>query len=122
MKHKTILFSASISFMLAGIGLTSIVHAEEQNFTPENSIEVQFRSAEANYPDARGGSTLGRWEYMYTIEPFAFFKNTKTGAITNVQVTSTVEHTVNNIVNGWVTRGPNYNFPYYNPAHRHLMN
>lgn len=96
------------------------VQADEQEVTEPSSVEVQLRSADINFPDSPG-KPLGRWEYIYTIEPFAYFKNTKTGAITMVQATSSVNHTVNTMVDGWVTHGPNYNFPYYNPAHRYLL-
>ncbi|WP_201780767.1 IS3 family transposase, partial [Liquorilactobacillus ghanensis] len=48
-----------------------------------------------------GGSSKGKWEYMYTYGPYAFFKNTATGNWKTVQIISTTKYTINVIINGY---------------------
>ncbi|EJF00324.1 hypothetical protein [Liquorilactobacillus mali] len=48
-----------------------------------------------------GGSSKGKWEYMYTYGPYAFFKNTATGNWKTVQIISTTKYTISVIVNGY---------------------
>lgn len=54
---------------------------------------------------------LGRWEYMYTAEPYAFYRNTATMEWKMVQVTPTWTHVQNTVVNGWMSSLANsYNY------------
>lgn len=56
-------------------------------------------------------SSKGKWVYMYTAQPYAFYRNSKTGAIKVVQVTPTAQHVANVVTKGWadsIARGPAY--------------
>ena len=70
-----------------------------------------------NLPFGNGG----RWVYKYTVDPYSFYQNSATGEWRTLQTTSTVNHTVNTVVNGVVTHSSSWPVPYYNPAYAHLM-
>ena len=53
------------------------------------------------YTDRSAGK--GRWVYMYTAQPYAFYRNTKTKEWKMVQVTPYSTHIANTIINGWAT-------------------
>ncbi len=56
-------------------------------------------------------SSKGKWVYMYTAQPYAFYRNSKTGAIKVVQVTPIAQHVVNVVTKGWadsIANGPAY--------------
>lgn len=61
----------------------------------------------------------GCWEYKYTADPYSFFKHTGTGQWRMVQTTSTVNHTVNTMIGGYV--GAPSALTYYNPAYKNLL-
>lgn len=64
-------------------------------------------------------SAKGCWKYIYTADPYSFFKHTKTGQWRMIQTTSTLNHTTNTIIGGWA------NAPsavmYYNAAYKNLL-
>lgn len=63
----------------------------------------------------------GKWIYKYTIEPYRYYQHSGTGQWRMIQTTSTVNHTVNTIVNGIATNSSSWPIPYYNPAFAHLL-
>ena len=48
-------------------------------------------------------SAGGNWVYMYTAEPYAFYRHSKTKKWKMVQVTPTWTHVQNTVVNGWIS-------------------
>lgn len=48
-------------------------------------------------------SVGGDWVYMYTAEPYAFYRHSKTKKWKMVQVTPTWTHVQNTVVNGWIS-------------------
>ncbi|HEL1781917.1 TPA: hypothetical protein ACT2IN_002096 [Streptococcus suis] len=48
-------------------------------------------------------SAGGDWVYMYTAEPYAFYRHSKTKKWKMVQVTPTWTHVQNTVVNGWIS-------------------
>lgn len=54
----------------------------------------------ATVPTGSGDQTKGRWKYMYTAEPYAFFYNSAIDDWKMVQVTSYTKHTVTVMVGG----------------------
>ena len=65
--------------------------------------------------NASRAEAAGKWVYQYTVEPYSFYKNSATGKVKMVQTTSTWNHTINNIIGGWVTKS-NTNYPYKKPT------
>ena len=58
----------------------------------------------------RARSSAGRWVYMYTAEPYAFYRNSKTKKWKVVQVTPTTKHVINTMINGYVNSYGNHVF------------
>ncbi len=58
----------------------------------------------------RARSSTGKWVYMYTAEPYAFYRNTKTKKWKMVQVTPTTTHVLNTMINGYVNSYGNHVF------------
>ena len=50
---------------------------------------------------ANDGGGVNAWEYMYTVQPYAFYRNSVTGQWRIVQVTGTVDHVFRIIGDGW---------------------
>ena len=50
---------------------------------------------------ANDGGGVNTWEYMYTVQPYAFYRNSVTGQWRIVQVTGTVDHVFRIIGDGW---------------------
>ncbi|MGG6823910.1 hypothetical protein [Streptococcus canis] len=48
-------------------------------------------------------SSGGKWVYMYTAEPYALYRHSKTKEWKMVQVTPTWQHVQNTVVNGWIS-------------------
>ncbi|ELY5748723.1 hypothetical protein RYR35_001998 [Streptococcus iniae] len=48
-------------------------------------------------------SSGGKWVYMYTAEPYALYRHSKTMEWKMVQVTPTWQHVQNTVVNGWMS-------------------
>ncbi|HIR59309.1 MAG TPA: hypothetical protein IAB38_04590 [Candidatus Onthousia excrementipullorum] len=71
------------------VGLSSNVSA---NVNSTDSVTM-------NVPSSGGGG--GYWQYMYTAEPYAFYRHTRTKEWKTVQVTPTWKHVGKTIVNGY---------------------
>ena len=54
--------------------------------------EVTTFSQYNNTTIANDGGGVNAWEYMYTVQPYAFYRNSVTGQWRTVQVTGTVDH------------------------------
>lgn len=54
-----------------------------------------------NIPFYTDRSDSGYWKYMYTYQPYAFYRHTKTRKWKVVQVTAIPTHVTNIIVNSW---------------------
>lgn len=54
---------------------------------------------------ANDGGGVDAWEYMYTVQPYAFYRNSVTGQWRTVQVTDTVTHVFRIIGDGWGSAG-----------------
>lgn len=48
-------------------------------------------------------SAGGDWVYMYTAEPYAFYRHSKTKKWKMIQATPTWTHVQNTVVNGWLS-------------------
>jgi hypothetical protein len=64
-------------------------------------------------------SSSGKWVYQYTVDPYSFYRNSKTGKIRYIQTTSTVTHVINLV--GSLGYGSSTSYLYYNPAYKHLL-
>ena len=81
-----------------------------------NSFMISDRNWVANT-----SGNAGKWIYKYTIDPYSYYQHSGTGQWRMLQTTSTVNHTVNTVVNGVVTHSSSWPVPYYNPAFAHLL-
>ena len=68
-------------------------------------IEVTTFSQYNNTTIANDGGGVNAWEYMYTVQPYAFYRNSVTGQWRTVQVTGTVDHVFRIIGDGWGSAG-----------------
>ncbi len=86
----------------------------------ENTIEMNDNNIVRQYRThfykkaAKKKKRTYKWQYLYTVEPFSFYKNRKTGQIRAKQTTSTLVHTANTVVSGVGTRRSSFPIPYYN--------
>ncbi len=82
------------------------INNSDDNMVNENM--VLFRAVKKKKPKK---SSKGRWIYMYTAQPYAFYRNSKTGQIKVIQVTSIPQHVINVVTKGWadsIVNGGNY--------------
>ena len=68
-------------------------------------IEVTTFSQYNNTTIANDGGGVNAWEYMYTVQPYAFYRNSVTGQWRTGQVTGTVDHVFRIIGDGWGSAG-----------------
>ncbi|MFM1514728.1 hypothetical protein ABGF49_05675 [Helcococcus ovis] len=74
---------------------------------PQNYVEIEqeemeyLDGGEMQYMEAPGKLSKEKWIYMYTAQPYAFYKNSKTGEIKMVQVTSINQHLINVVTKKW---------------------
>ena len=93
--------------------IVSETNISEFNF---NSFMISDRVWVANT-----SGNAGRWIYRYTIDPYSYYQHSGSGQWRMLQTTSTVNHTVNTIVNGVATNSSSWPIPYYNPEFAHLL-
>lgn len=82
--------------------LNKVIKENENNLKVIPSNNISFYSKKSK-----------KWKYMYTVEPYSFYKNDK-GQIRVVQTTPTTEHVANTVVNGVVTNSTSWPIPVYN--------
>lgn len=74
-------------------------------FVPSGFEDSSFLSSalgESKIQMSEGGNaTYGRWEFKYTAEPYAFFYNAARDEWKMVQITSSTQHTINVMVDGY---------------------
>lgn len=75
-------------------------------------IANKLNEIAAHSRTTRSAKKKGHWKYMYTAEPYAFYRNTKTKQWKMVQVTSTTQHVVNTMVGGYAG-APSYGGVHY---------
>ncbi|WP_288530528.1 hypothetical protein [uncultured Secundilactobacillus sp.] len=73
-----------------------------------NAVSKKAAIASRHRFAAKKSNSKGKWVYMYTAEPYAFYRNSKTKEWKMVQVTPTVSHVVNTIVGGYVNSYGNH--------------
>lgn len=102
-KHKLLYYGAVTLFSaitFSTVSSASPVSADSTTTSPVANDSVLVHSF-ATVPTGSGGQTNGRWKYMYTAEPYAFFYNSAIDEWKMVQVTSYTKHTVTVMVGGW---------------------
>ena len=63
----------------------------------------------------------GHWVYLYTIDPYSFYRNTATHEIHIIQTTSTIDHLIHTSIEGSTTHSTSYPVPYYDARYKNLM-
>ncbi|WP_024344516.1 hypothetical protein [Streptococcus equinus] len=98
MKSKSIFFVIALAFLFLG---TSKVFAD----TPVVAENSPIATVNAQIP-FDPGDKYNEWHYQYTAQPYDFYYNPYKGTWKMVQVTSTTDHLVRTIFNGWAKYGP----------------
>lgn len=81
--------------------LNKVIRENEDNLKVVPNNKISFYSKKTN-----------EWKYMYTVEPYSFYKNSE-GKIRVVQTTPTTEHVVNTVFNGVFTNSSSWPIPVY---------
>lgn len=117
-RRKIIILSAKTRKLLVTCFIASLILAPTVSADSATVTNLyQARTMLSLEPSYRSGC----WKYLYTIEPYSYYRHTGTGKLTRLQTTSTVNHTVNTIVGGWAAHSSSWPIPTYNPAFAGLM-